>query len=507
MAIDPAGEHLAAHAAADPDRVAVILAGTGEVRTYGQIDAVATRSARLLRARGLGVGDHLALLVENQAEFFDVAWAANRAGLYVTPINWHLSAAEAGYIVGDCDATALVASARLASVVDEIAPADLAAVTTRLSVDGPIDGFEPLSEALADVEVGPVPDEHDGMWMFYSSGTTGKPKGVVPPLGPAALGAPSFVTMMLGGLFGFDASTVYLSPAPLYHAAPAGWSIGTHRLGGTVVVMDHFDARGLLAAVEQFRVTHLQLVPTHMIRLLDLPEAERARFDLSSLRMVVHAAAPCPVEVKRAFIEWVGPIVHEYYSGTEGSGFCRIGPEEWLAHPGSVGRSISGAIHIVGPDGEELPVGTEGEVWFETNRRFEYHKDAEKTAGAWNEHGWSWLGDLGRVDDEGYLYLTDRAGNLIISGGVNISPRETEDVLIGHPAVADVAVVGTPHPEMGEQVTAYVQLAPGTTATSDELVVWCRDRLTHFKCPREVRFVEELPRLPTGKLLKRLLPR
>lgn len=507
MAFDPAGEHLGSRAAVAPDRPAVIMAGTDEVRTYGDVDDASVRLARHLRSRGLRTGDHLGLLTENRPEFFDVVWAANRAGLYVTPVNWHLSPAEAGYVIGDCDATALVASAGLAAVVDALDPEDLAAVATRLSVGGRLDGFEPLEAALAAAGGGEVPDEHDGGWMFYSSGTTGRPKGVVPPLPASGLGAPSFVTMMLAGLFGFDADTVYLSPAPLYHAAPAGWTVGTHRLGGTVVVMDHFDPLALLEAVERHRVTHLQLVPTHMIRLLDLPAADRDRFDLSSLRMVVHAAAPCPIEVKRATIGWLGPIVHEYYSGTEGAGFCRIGPEEWLERPGSVGRSVAGAIHIVGDDGVELPVGSEGEVWFETSRPFEYHKDPAKTSEAWDDRGWSWLGDVGRVDEDGYLFLTDRAGNMIISGGVNIYPRETEDVLIGHPAVADVGVVGSPDPEMGERVTAFVQLAPGAAATEDELIAWCRERLSHFKCPRDVRFLDELPRLPTGKLLKRRLPR
>ena len=263
------------------------------------------------------------------------------------------------------------------------------------------------------------------------------------------LGAKSFLTQMLGGMFGFTSDTVYLSPAPLYHAAPAGWTVGTQRLGGTAVVMEHFDPLELLAAVERHRITHTQLVPTHMIRLLRLTEEERSRYDLSSLQMVVHAAAPCPVEVKQACLEWLGPIVHEFYSGSEGAGFCYIGPEDWLAHPGSVGRSMTGTIHILGDDGEELAVGEEGEVWFETSRTFEYHKDPEKTKAAWDPRGWSWLGDVGRVDEEGYLYLTDRASNMIISGGVNIYPREIEDVLVGHPDVDDVAVIGTSRPGHG----------------------------------------------------------
>ncbi len=506
MTVDAAGMHIAAHARTTPDKAALVMTGTGLALTFADLDDASVRLARVLRSKGLRTGDHLAVLLDNQADFFVVIWAAMRTGLYVTPVNWHLTAEEAGYIVGDCDATALVATARLAPVVAAMGDDDLAAITTRIVVDGDLPDFERLDDLVAGVQVGPVADEHDGGWMFYSSGTTGRPKGILPPLPDAPLGAPSFLTQMLVGLFGFSSDTVYLSPAPLYHAAAAGWTNGTQRLGGTAVVMERFDPVELLAAVERHRVTHVQLVPTHMIRLLELSEEERNRYDLSSLERVVHAAAPCPVEVKRAYIEWLGPIVYEFYSGSEGAGFCVIGPEEWLAHPGSVGRSMTGAIHILDDDGGELPVGDEGQVWFETNRRFEYHRDPEKTTSVWDPRGWSWLGDIGRVDAEGYLYLTDRASHMIISGGVNIYPRETEDVLVGHPAVADVAVVGTSDADMGERVTAFVQCHQGATVTEAELIEWCRVRLSHFKCPREVRFVEALPRLPTGKLLKRLLP-
>lgn len=510
MSIDEAGEHLAARAARTPDKPAVVMVPGGAVRTYAELDDAAVRLARLLRERGLRTGDHLAVLVDNEPVFFEVVWAAMYAGLYVTPINWHLTAAEAGYIVADCDAAALVASARLSEVVSGMDPVDLDAVAVRLVAGGALPGFESLDDLLAATDHGEVVDEHDGGWMFYSSGTTGRPKGILPPMTPAPLGAPSFLTRMLTGLFGFDADTVYLSPAPIYHAAPAGWTVGTQRLGGTAVVMERFDPRELLAAIERHRVTHVQLVPTHMIRLLELPEMERRSYDLGSLQRVIHAAAPCPVQIKRRFMDWVGPIVHEFYSGSEGAGFCYIGPEDWLAHPGSVGRSMSGAIHILDGEGQELAVGEEGEVWFETNRPFEYHKDPEKTSSVWDDRGWSWMGDIGRVDADGYLYLTDRASHMIISGGVNIYPREAEDVLILHPAVADVGVLGVPDPEMGERVCAFVQLSPDTDLAADEagaaeLVEWCRDRLSHFKCPREVRFVDDLPRLPTGKLLKRLL--
>jgi long-chain acyl-CoA synthetase len=520
-----AGLHPAAHAATAPDRPALVMSGSGQTRTYRELDEASTRLALVLRDRGMRPGDHVAVLVDNEPAFFEAVWAGLRSGLYVTPINWHLTAAEAGYIVADCGATALVASARLADVVGAMGD-DLTGVATRLLVGAHPDGadqdghdsgrarpdglagFASYEEVVAGRDLEPLADECEGAWMFYSSGTTGRPKGIVPPQVGGPLGPPAPFTTLLTGLFGFDADTVYLSPTPLYHTAPAGWTTMTQRVGGTAVVMERFDPLDFLAQIERHRVTHTQVVPTHMIRLLKLPEGDRARFDLSSLRLLVHAAAPCPVEVKRAAIEWLGPIVHEFYSGTEGSGFCYIAPEDWLDHPGSVGRSLMGGIHILGEDGEELPAGEEGQVWFETAHRFAYHGDPDKTSAAWDDRGWSTLGDVGHIDDEGYLYLTDRASNMIISGGVNIYPREVEDQLVVHPAVADVAVLGTPDADWGEQVTAFVQPVPGVEpgdALAAELVEFCRARLSHFKCPREVRFVDELPRLPTGKLLKRLL--
>jgi acyl-CoA synthetase (AMP-forming)/AMP-acid ligase II len=500
--------HPAAWAAADPDRPALVMARSGATRTYRELDEASTRLARLLRARGLQRDDHLAVLIENRPEFFEAVWAGLRAGLHVTLVNWHLSPAEAGYIIANCEARALVTSAALGPVVAELAD-DLAAVEVRLAVDDGVPEFEDYAAALAHQPgSGPVPDEAEGSFMFYSSGTTGRPKGILAPLPQIPFGAPFPFALLLTGVFGFTPESVYLSPSPLYHAAPAGWTTTVHRIGGTVVAMERFDPIELLAYVERYRVTHMQLVPTHMVRLLKLPEEDRRRFDLSSLQMIVHAAAPCPVEVKRATIDWLGPIVHEYYAGSEGTGFCIIGPEDWLAHPGSVGKSLLGTIHILDDEGAEQPVGEEGGVWFETSRHFVYHGDAEKTAQAWNDRGWNSLGDVGRLDADGYLYLTDRASNMIISGGVNIYPREVEDHLVVHPAVADVAVLGTPDPDWGEQVTAFVQLLPGVEPSdelAEALIEHCRDRLSHFKCPRSVRFVDDLPRLPTGKLLKRLL--
>ena len=505
-------EHPAAHAADRGDHAALIMGASGEVLTYRQLEEASNRMAHLLRAAGLRRGDRLAVLLANRREWYEVVWGALRAGLYVAPVNWHLTPAEAGYIVADCGAKALVVDAELTDTIAGMA-ADLDGVTTRLSVGGDLPGFQPYEAAVAAQPVTPIDDQSEGGWMLYSSGTTGRPKGVKPPLPEGPLGAPSKFGRLLSGLYRVTPDTVYLSPAPLYHAAPAGWTTMIQRFGGTAVVMERFDPEDWLAQVERYRVTHSQLVPTHMVRLLKLPPEVRGRYDLSSLELLVHAAAPCPPDVKRATIEWLGPIVYEFYSGSEGAGFCAIGPEEWLAHPGSVGRSLLGAVHIVDDDGRELGVGEEGQIWFESANRFEYHRDPTKTAAAWNDRGWSTLGDIGHLDADGYLYLTDRVANTIISAGVNIYPREAEDVLIGHPAVLDVGVIGVPDPEMGQRVVAYVQLvraAVGAGAgTGDELagelVAWCRERLTHYKCPTEVRFVEELPRLPTGKLLKRNL--
>lgn len=487
-----------------PDRPAVITAD-GEILTYAELDDRSARVANVFRAAGCGTGTHVAVLLENRTEIFEVLWGALRAGLYVTPINWHLSRDETRYIVEDCGASVLVASADMGDLLDGVGEG----LAARLAVGGDLRGFTPYEEALAARSPSPPEDQSEGSWMFYSSGTTGRPKGVKPPSIGAPIGTPSPFVMLVQGLYGGGEDSVYLSPAPLYHAAPAGWTTAFHRLGGTTVVMDRFDPLRALEMIEAHRVTHVQLVPTHLVRLMKLTEAERSRFDLSSLRVVVHAAAPCPPDVKRAALEWLGPIVHEYYSGSEGVGFCAIGPEEWLAHPGSVGRSLMGTVHIVGADGQDLPVGEEGVVWFESPARFEYHNDPAKTAEAIDERGWGTFGDIGRLDDEGYLYLTDRVSNMVISGGVNVYPREVEDVLVMHPSVADVAVVGIPDPDLGEVVRAVVQPADGVEADdalAAELIGFCRERIAHFKCPRSVVFLDELPRLPTGKLVKRLLP-
>jgi acyl-CoA synthetase (AMP-forming)/AMP-acid ligase II len=447
-------------------------------------------------------------MLENHPRYFEVFWGAQRAGLYTTPINWHLKAEEAGYIVEDCGATAFITSSAIADVAAALEPR-LGNVRLRLMMDGAIAGYDSYEDTLAAQPSESLADETEGTFMFYSSGTTGRPKGIVSSLQglPFGSGGGALITL-IQHMYGFSQDTVYLCPAPLYHAAPLGWSTAAQRLGATIVVMEKFDPERCLQLIATHRITHAQFVPTHFVRMLKLPDNVRAAADTSSLRMVVHAAAPCPVDVKRRMIEWWGPLINEYYAGSEGNGFCALDSEQWLSHPGSVGKSVLGGIHICDELGEELPLGEAGQIWFESPQRFEYHNDPVKTAGAYHPKGWSSLGDIGYLDAEGYVYLTDRASHMIISGGVNIYPQEVENELTLHPAVTDVAVIGVPNEDLGEEVKAVVipsDPAAAGNALAAELIAYCRARLAHYKCPVSVDFVDELPRLPTGKLLKREL--
>ena len=494
-----------------PEKAAAIDVATGAVRTYGALNDRSNQLAQLFWQRGLRRGDHVAVFMENNLAYFDALWAALRSGLYLTTVNRYLTAEEAGYIVADSESKALVASHALAAVAREIPP-HATDCTNYLMVDGAADGFEDFEAAIAAMPPAPLAQEPAGALMLYSSGTTGRPKGIIRPLPEAGIAeGDNAVGGLQRALWGIDETAVYLSPAPLYHSAPIGFCQAVQSLGGTVAMLRRFDPEQALKAIETHRVTHSQWVPTMFSRLLKLPPETRAEFDLSSHKVAIHAAAPCPPAVKRQMFDWWGPILYEYYGGTEMNGFTHCSPTEWLAHPGTVGRAILGTIHICDEDGEELPVGEQGLVYFELPALpFAYLKDPEKTKAAQHpRHGnWSALGDVGYVDDEGYLYLTDRATFMIISGGVNIYPQEIENALVMHPKVADVAVVGVPDSEMGEAVKAVVQPAAGVTgdaALEAELIGYARERIAHYKCPQSVDFRDALPRLPTGKLYKRLL--
>jgi long-chain acyl-CoA synthetase len=499
--------HLTDLAHVHGDKPAVIMAGSGAVLSYAELDRQSNQIARLFRARGLRPGDHIAVLMENRPEFFPVVWAAQRSGLFYTPVNWHLSGAEAAYIVADCGARLLVSSSEL----EELAAAAVAAAPAlagRLTVGSPVPGVESLEEAAAPLPDTPLADEAEGYYMLYSSGTTGQPKGILPALSGQPFGTGLNIDHTMRNSFGFSPDTVFLSTGPLYHGAPIGWSLGTIRNGGTAIVMERFDPVRALSLIERHRVTHGQFVATMFVRMLKLPEAERAAFDTSSLRLVVHSAAPVAVEVKDKMIAWLGPILSEFYAGSEGNGFCLIDSPAWLRHKGSVGKPLVGEVHVCDDDGDELPAGEIGTIWFSGTRRFTYHNDPVKTAGVFNDKGWSTLGDMGSVDGEGYLYLADRRTDLILSGGVNVYPREIEDALALHPAVADIVVFGIPDEEMGQRVHAVVQPAvpgSGTPELAGELIAFCRSRIAHYKAPRSVSFEDELPRLPSGKMLRRLL--
>jgi acyl-coenzyme A synthetase/AMP-(fatty) acid ligase len=379
------------------------------------------------------------------------------------------------------------------------------------SATGPAPGHTSYDDFVAGSPAEPLAEEVEGSAMLYSSGTTGHPKGIRRPLTGQPFGSDVVLSGMLGGIMGFVPGDVYLSPAPLYHSAPLVWSMTAQRMGGTVVVMEHFDPERCLALIEQHKVTHAQFVPTMFVRMLKLPDEVRSRYDLSSLRSVVHAAAPCAPEVKRRMIDWWGPVIHEYYSGTEGMGMTWITSPEAMTHPGSVGKAIWGEVHVCGDDGEDLPTGDDGVVYFAARSgaaTFQYNHDPEKTRQTFNDKGWSTLWDVGHVDDDGYLYLTDRKLFMIVSGGVNIYPQEIEDVLVLHPDVADVAVFGIPDPEMGEEVKAVVQPAPGVVPGPEleaEIIAFCRANLSHYKCPRTVDFTDVLPRGENGKLYKKAL--
>jgi len=496
--------HPSAHARTQPDRPAIIMAGSGETITFAELDRRSNQVAQLLRSRGIGIGDTVALCMENHPWFFCLTWGFQRAGLHYVGISSRLTPPEIAYILEDSGAKILFSSAYLAATMDEVAKLAPQVPQLRFGVDA--------EAALAAMPDTPIADERAGVDMLYSSGTTGRPKGVKIPLpeDPAIDQANALVglTMMA---FGIKPDATYLSPAPLYHAAPLRWSMTIQKLGGTVVVMEKFDPEAALAAIEKYQITDAQFVPTHFVRMLKLPEAVRRKYDVSTLKCAIHAAAPCPVPVKQAMIEWWGPVLYEYYAGTEGNGFTFVTSQEWLTKPGTVGRALTGIIRVCDENGDELPRGSEGQIFFEPTEgmiSFEYHNDPQKTQDAKNKHGWTSLGDVGYQDEDGYLFLTDRKSFMIISGGVNIYPQEIENLLITHPKVADAAVIGAPDPDMGERVVAVVQpmdMGEESPELAEELMAYLAPQLSRVKMPRQIDFREQLPRELTGKLYKRLL--
>jgi acyl-CoA synthetase (AMP-forming)/AMP-acid ligase II len=500
------------HARTSPDKPAVIIAETGQILTYGTLESRANQLAHVWRQLGLVPGDVVAILLENTPRWFELYWSAQRSGLYVTPLAVRLTAGEVAYIVNDSNSKVVVTSAlcpAAAELVRERA-ALIPGVTGLFWLEAPVEGAEDLA-ALADTMPDtPIAAETAGFHMTYSSGTTGKPKGIKLPLsgGPADADIP--MVQIIQRDYGVGPDTIYLSPAPLYHTAPLMFCTAVQRLGGVTVVMQHFEPEAFLQAVERYKATFTQLVPTMFVRMLKLPDDVRTRYDLSSLQIAVHAAAPCPVPVKRQMLQWWGPIIHEYYAGSEANGGTKISPEEWLRKPGSVGRPSWGKVHVCEEDGNELPAGETGAVYFEGGLDFQYHNAPEKTHASRNPRHptWSSMGDIGYLDEEGYLFLTDRKAFMIISGGVNIYPQETEDVLIVHPKVADAAVFGVPNPDFGEEVKAVVQPArweDAGPALAQELIDYCRSKLSPLKCPRSVDFEQQLPRAATGKLFKKPL--
>lgn len=493
-----------------PDRPAIVMAGTGEQRTFGELAERINRASRLLRSLGLVPGDSVALYMRNHLCFLEVAWAAQLSGLYLVAVNTHLTASETRYIVDDCGAKVLVTCSCLQEPAVETVRG-LGTVEHCLVMHEP-GGSTPPAEwldyetALAREGCSPLSDASEGDYMLYSSGTTGRPKGIRRPLTFAEPGHPPDKAVELLRSLGFGPEETYLSPTPLYHGAPLSNCLAVHRLGGTVIVMERFDAATALELIERHRVTTTTLVPTMFVRLLKLPAEVRLGYDVSTLKCVAHSAAPCAVDVKQRMIDWLGPVVTEWYGSTEACLVTMIGAHDWLTHPGSVGKAIIGTAHVTDDDGRELPPGEIGTIWGEAGVPFEYHNDPVKTADAHDSRGWATVGDVGYVDPDGYLYLTDRKSYTIISGGVNIYPREIEDVLAMHPEVADVAVFGVPSPDMGEDVKAVVQPSEWSHAgasLASTLIEYCAQRLARYKCPRSIDFDPELPRAESGKLYKR----
>ena len=493
-------------ARANPDKPAFIMGASGEVVTFAELDAKANQIAQLLRASGIQTGQHIAMMLKNCREFIEVVFGCSRAGVVFTPISTHLKKEETAYIINNCNARLFIASASLADVATEAAE-HAPELLRKFIVGGETAGFEDWQSAVASQPSDEISDQSLGVPMLYSSGTTGKPKGIFRAPQNTDLDAPHPLKLV-GAYYGFSDTTVYLSPAPLYHSAPLFYNTLNMTGGGTSIIMDRFDPEQALALIERYEVTHSQWVPSMFIRMLKLPEGIRERYDVSSMQRAIHAAAPCPIDIKRQMINWWGPVICEYYSSTEGVGFTLIDSEDWLAHPGSVGRPLTGVPKILDDEMKVLPPGEVGQIYFDEIGRFEYFDEPGKTDEAFDTRGWGTVGDMGYLDADGYLYLTDRKNFMIITGGVNVYPAEIEGLLVTHPQIADAAVFGIPNEEYGEEVKAVVQLldhGEAGDALSGDLILWMKERLSSVKVPKSVDFMEQLPRMDNGKLYKRHL--
>jgi long-chain acyl-CoA synthetase len=499
------------YAANNPDRPAFIMASSDAVVTYSELEERANKAAHyLVDGCGLQPGDHYSIFMENNDRYVELCAAGERSGLYYTCINSFLTSDEAAYILNNSNSKLVFTSAAKADVIFaalEQCP-DIAVAVIVDPAEGETRGVA-LDAVTAKMPGTPLDHERLGSAMLYSSGTTGRPKGILRPLADAPPVPAAPVFQFLDNLWQYREDMVYLSPAPLYHSAPQAAVNLAIRNGATVIIMERFDPAEYLRLIEKYKVTHSQLVPTMFARMLKMPLGLRTQHDLSSLEVAIHAAAPCPVKIKQEMIEWWGPIIFEYYGATEGLGFTACDSHEWLAHPGTVGKVLLGKLQILDDEMNEVPTGETGTLWFESGSEFSYHNDPDRTTEARSDDGTqTTVNDVGYIDADGFLYLTDRKTFMIISGGVNIYPQETEDVLITHPEVADAAVFGVPNVDLGEEVKAVVQLMPGIDsggATVEGLLEYCREGLSRQKVPRSIDFIDEMPRLPTGKLYKKPL--
>lgn len=494
--------HIQDHALARPNETALV-SPDGEIWNWRQLNNASIALANHLHDCGVAGGDYVSIMMENRAEYLVAMWAALRLGVYITPINWHLKDEEVAHIVQDSGAVLVLCTSQLSELVGRIG-------IKAINVDEDACSKVIKLARQSDAHLQATFEQTEGQIMYYSSGTTGKPKGIRRPIVERSFGTAPAIDGFISALYGIGADTIYLSPAPLYHAAPLNWCLAILRAGGSLVVQSKFDPERFLAAIESYQITHTQLVPTMFVRLLALPETSRQRYSLASLKVAVHAAAPCSPEVKQKMLDWWGDIIYEYYGGSESNGVTALGPQEWRSHPGSVGKAVLGELHICDDDGNELGPNETGTVYFSGLPDFEYFNDPEKTRDAYIKPGWSTLGDIGYMDIDGFLYLTDRRAFTIVSGGVNIYPLEIENLLIAHDDVADVAVLGLPNEEFGEEIVAVIEPASTPRSESDffdMISEYCRAKLASFKCPRRIILSDALPRMPNGKLLKRELKR